>query len=509
MDKVRGFFRVLWQQRFWVLSVTSLLVAVLCWQLATGHLQTEFEANKSTIEKQFGEMNRLASAPVHGNPEVNAAALEAARKVREKVLELWTSLYEQQHEAVLYWPKDKVLGEEFVEHVAGKKFRDGINADMRDIYWTYIKNRFDALIEIVDAQKMKATDAGMGGGYGRGGGMGEFGGEGGFGGEGYGGAAAYGAYGQEEVQEDYKVVWVDQGELRQKLTFASRPSSLQIWVTQENLWVYETLLRVIARTNEARGATRFDNTAIRIIIALEVGEAAARHRQAKANILIPAAAGAGGGGGFGEGGYGAEGGFGEGGYGAEGGFGEGGYGAEGGFGEGGYGEYGRGEFGAGGGNLDETLLNNRYLDAEGAPLSGTPDGDPSELGVEFRRLPVHMSLMMDERWIPRVLLECANAPLPIEVERVRVNSDKSALGFDSMGGGGGRMGGGYGGLGMSMGVGMPSLGSMVTTGLATVDFQGVVYIYNEPNPETLALPGDEASASTDAVADAEAAAVVR
>lgn len=72
--------------------------------------------------------------------------------------------------------------------------------------------------------------------------------------------------------KDYLVQSIDQANLRQQLEFTGVPTSRQIWVTQENLWVYETLLfHAIANTNKERGASRPDNTAVRIIQSLEVG----------------------------------------------------------------------------------------------------------------------------------------------------------------------------------------------------------------------------------------------
>ena len=61
---------------------------------------------------------------------------------------------------------------------------------------------------------------------------------------------------------------------RRKIPFSQEPSARKVWVTQEDLWVYETLLKVIDDTNQERGATRPDNAAIRVIQTLEVGPAA-------------------------------------------------------------------------------------------------------------------------------------------------------------------------------------------------------------------------------------------
>ncbi len=45
-------------------------------------------------------------------------------------------------------------------------------------------------------------------------------------------------------------------------------------MTQENLWVYETILRAIADTNEAAGADRNGNAAVRKIYSMLVGNMA-------------------------------------------------------------------------------------------------------------------------------------------------------------------------------------------------------------------------------------------
>ena len=117
------------------------------------------------------------------------------------------------------------------------------------------------------------------------------------------------------------------------------------------------------------------------------------------------------------------------------------------------------------------LLSFRYLDAEGKPVSlgGGGGGDPSmsldattpepatpatpldltAFGVEYKRLPVRMTLQMDQRWLTHLISECANQPLQVEVQEVRINA--SDIGTSSGGEGGGRGaygGGGYGGGGV-------------------------------------------------------------
>ncbi len=489
MDKIRAFFAIIYQQRFWVLSVTAVLVAVVSWLLSASKLEQEYAKNRTAIDQQFTTINSLNSQPFYPNPKVNKEDLQQTVKLRAMVENLWRELYERQRREVLSWPK--VLGEEFISKVEQLKFGDSIDMVMRETYLNYIKERFDGLLEIIKAKKMRGM-GGRAGGYG--GGEGGMGGMGGYGGD-MGGMAAGGRGGPmagSAVEGDYIVQWLDQAKLQQKLLWNKTPSALKIWVTQENLWVYETLLNVIAQTNKERGATRPDNAAIRVIVALEVGREAGLQKS-QPRIVTPRSAGQeseGGMGGYGGGeggmgGYGGgEGGMGgygggEGGMGGYGG-GEGGMGGYGG-GEGGMGGYGGGEGGMGGygrdgGGGDGMLLTRRYLDAEGKPM----DGEVETLASEpYRRLPIQMVLLMDQRWISQLLVFCANQALPIEVQGLRVNPDKAAVGFGAEG----RMGGGASR--------MSGVDVQATEGMATVYLRGVVYIYNPPNQEQLTVPGAE------------------
>ena len=58
----------------------------------------------------------------------------------------------------------------------------------------------------------------------------------------------------------------------------------------------------------------------------------------------------------------------------------------------------------------------RYVDPDGKPL---PSGSAALL--QFKRMPIFMSLTMDQREINKLLVECANAPLPVEVRQLRIN----------------------------------------------------------------------------------------
>jgi hypothetical protein len=183
-----------------------------------------------------------------------------------------------------------------------------------------------------------------------------------------------------------------------------------------------------------------------------------------------------------------------------------------------------GGYGAeGGGDPDAGLLAFRYIGDDGQPIQD--DATAVNPTAQFRRLPVRMLLQMEQEAIPSIIVACANATLPIEVKRVRVNADKSETGAtmtsaitasaagggrDGGGGGyGGRGGyeGGRGGIGMEGGRGgdggggysaQPSADGMTRPELVTVEIHGIVYIYNPPDATTLTVPGGpETVAATD------------
>jgi len=501
MDQVRAVLRSLWQQRFWVLSVTATVAAAVCWTMAASDLDAQFSNRQKAIDGMFKAMDSIDRERLLPNQDVIDGNQTAAREEGKITLEIWQQLYDGQSKAVLSWPPH--LDSQFIEEIRRLKFGDPFPAAksqyMRGNYWDYIEKRFDGLLEIVQALKLESTVRGGRAGRSGAGGYGE---EGGFGG--YGGIGVRGSGATDGLEEDYLVQWVDQGALQRQLHFEKKPTALEIWVTQEDLWVYETLLHVIANTNNERGANRPDNTAVRAIIALQVGRAAVKDGKRRGNIVPPLVSGGssslggdggyggegimgrggygmggegimGPGGEFGGGGYGG-GEFGGGGYGG-GEFGGGGYGGEG-MGYGGFGGEGYGEGGLGmeGGAGENQILALRYLDtATGEPL---PAGDSAEFGTEFRQLPVRMVLKMEPTWISHVLVECANAALPVEIKKLRINPDESGVGFGSSRsrGGGSRLRG---------------LQSLDDDSLVEVEFHGVVFIYNEPDKSKFEAPGDE------------------
>ncbi|MEX2169606.1 MAG: hypothetical protein WD851_09860 [Pirellulales bacterium] len=491
MDKVRAALVWLKRHHFWLLGMLVPLLAFGAWYMGAGTLQAKTEEGKKTINGAFSLQESIITKSFYPNDDVNKNQKAEIVEQAEWVSQTWQQLYDRQREQVLKWPE---LEQNFTEYMRDKNFGDPIRDTMRDIYMNYAKGTFSALPKIVGAKEVQDDGtAGVGGGFG--GGFGGYGGEGGgsrYGGEsGYGGmGVSMGAVDDPTLDDGSLVRWHDQIMIKQQLNFLERPSAIRIWVTQEDLWVYQTLLQAIAATNKEAGADRYSNAAVRDIFGLQVGKAAAKESRTKGRIQMPQAAMP--------------------------------TTEEGMVGEpppidGPPGEmdpYAMGESGMGQGPLTEEqerqiLLTGRYIDAEGKPIVMTADPGALTIGVEYKRLPVRMVLKMDQRWLSFLIAQLANASLQIEVQEVRINPQS----VDSAGAGGGMSGGEYGrsgGYGPPGGMGGGEYGGLGVGGaeevaiferqptVAPVVIQGTVYIFNKPDPTQLEPEGgtEDATLST-------------
>lgn len=480
MDQLRKMLGWLKRQHFWVLAVVLTSIALGCWYRAAGALQDEFAKNQRTIKQEFDAQSRLRREAFHANEGINQQQRKEIKEQSESVAEIWQQLYDRQREEILKWPDE--LSQRFRDYVAKLKFGEEIPIDLRNNYMNYVGGHFNKLPERV---KARVLSEGEGGRRGRGGSRRSMPYEGRASDRGTRGMypGAEGPGGAEVAPEqDYIVEWLDQDTVRDELYMAQTPTSLRIWVTQEDIWVYHTLLQIIANTNEAAGADRNSNAAVREIEYLEVGRPAAEASRSVGRIELLAPPDAGG----------TE---------TEGGV----PGARMGMGRmmprddmGGEASRGmmRGRGGTTGEEDDAALVSSRYLDAEGNPIT-VPSGpfDASVLGQEYKRLPIRMSLVMDQRWLSHLISECANAPLQVEVQQVRINPTDE---------GGGRSG--YSGLrgrsrGRSRGVPMESRRSGSRSGamvfpqdpsVQRIVIQGMIYIFNQPDTSVLQVDEPQA-----------------
>ena len=269
----------------------------------------------------------------------------------------------------------------------------------------------------------------------------------------------------------------DFDKLARRFDWLTTPITMEIILAQEDLWVYEAVLRVIKNTNEK--ATTPANAIVSRIESIDIGADAAQvfgqseetvfhaAQVRRANVRRDGAV-----------------------------------------------EPSRGSSrGQRAEQIIQGLMDWRYVDDQGKPLSATAEYPyASHPHKQFKMMPIHLSVTIDQRYLPKLLVECANSNMPIEIRRVAMLATADEPLDLKVGGGpgtpeggpmmgdpgrGGRSHGGGGGgrairaaprSGMRRGSSMPN--QMSEPGMqgqqnprpydVPVDLFGVIYIYNPP-----------------------------
>lgn len=242
---------------------------------------------------------------------------------------------------------------------------------------------------------------------------------------------------------EYKVIWdsTNQQDVEKLLYFPDVPSSAEVRQAQEDIWIYKALLNIVKNMNEG---TYFAK--VRRISEISIGAKAAvefqkgmsgKHiEQLKAAGPVAEAAAPATPAGEGE-------------------------------------------------AVAKAIDENRYVDPDGKPL---PSGSAALL--QFKRMPIFMRLDIDQREINKLLVECANAPLPVEVRQLRINpgGGGSSSGSSKKSSGGAPAG--------------AAAGAETETFEVPIELAGIIYIYNPPDVAKLGAAPAEAAAAPPAGAPA-------
>ena len=306
------------------------------------------------------------------------------------------------------------------------------------------------------------------------------------------------------------------------------PSTLEILYTQEDLWIIEGLMNIIKATNG--DAQESFQATIKEIEFLRIGKSAVGRAGTLTSLGSTGNMGMGMGMGMGAGGSDGMTSGGDGGDQMDMG---GNIPAPSAPGSEGMGEIGEGGM-VGGGAAAAPLdpASGRYVDTAFQPIngdtlrsvvsSGALNPTDAPLAVA-KRVPVRMRFLMDQRKLNRLLSECGNADLLLEIRQVRINTEAFAAagGGGMMGGMGGMMGGmggmmggmggddegsagllsgaggrggpmGLGGLGGGEGAGTGAAGGGMVVGSAKsydlpVEIYGIVYLFNPVDMNKLGI----------------------
>ena len=151
---------------------------------------------------------------------------------------------------------------------------------------------------------------------------------------------------------------------------------------------------------------------------------------------------------------------------------------------------------------DADPAHGRYVNKDYEPLSG------QEVRADFasepylavaKRIPVRMRFMMDQRQINRLLVECSNSPLTVEIRQIRLNRPPAEGGTSA------RPATTSSRFGQNKSYGGSNVGGLTPTQLAVmsgadndpevadfpfdrpVEIFGIVYIFNPVNDEQLGI----------------------
>jgi hypothetical protein len=467
MDKLKTVLAAIKKHHFWVLSGVVIVVALLSWTWATTDLANGLDSRKTTLEGYFNDLRGIIEMPDHPNEDDIAEIKVTTEKLKSNVLDAWVRLYQDQKQ------KNKLpdsLSPQFQQVFESLGPEDKLPDDYLHEYWRFIPKHFSTLFEQIDLLRPETSDQDAA--------------------ESdttalardfnpepgsvnnlmstTGGMSLVGPRETGKNDPNAKMIgtveWdrTDREELVSQFTWPRLPTTEQVRLAQEDLWVYEALLRIIKNTNG--GTTARHDAAVKRIEALQIAkEAAVSWLKARDSGI---------------------------------------------------------RFGVSaeettkqplsepppttGGSFEENqslLLNHfRYVDADDQPLPA-PVQHPF---AEYKIMPINMTLVVNQTAIPKLLAECANSNMPIRVRRVRLNPGQGRV-FD------------LSRLAAGLPVEQPAAvspqsrptGEMFDPARATdlarrspsdvaIEIQGVIYIYNPPDLAKLGTGGggEEAAAAT-------------
>ncbi|QDV68590.1 hypothetical protein Poly24_23000 [Rosistilla carotiformis] len=502
MDKLKEKLGPAIKYAFWGVWALVMIVSIAIWWVSTSSLVANAESQKTAINGAYSTLTQIrGTASTHPNPHSHTEMEKRVDILQQDVLAAWERQWEYQ-EKILVWPTElnKKGTSDFVD--AFSKYLpietttefpmpeiDQVDQTLRHRYKLYIEGQLPGLAEVVGAKwtadfKAASNAAGMGMGMGAGGmemGFQEP--------MGMGGPGEFGVGPAVSKEPDTLVNWSTASQamlLEQVFPWRTKeaPSTLDVLYSQEDLWVLKNLLQIVSTVNG--NATKPFQATVHEIVEIQLGRAVAGRvgRVSRAAMQM-------GGDAMGMGmdmGMGSEMGM------------DMGMGMEMGMGS----EMGMGE----GGMEAVDPAENRYVNTAYEPISASelrsamesPSPENAFLNVA-KRLPVKLTLKMDQRKLPQLLTACGNARLMVEVRQVRINTSSTGAASGGMGMEMGGMGMEMGGMGMEMGGMGAGFGEMGMTGGGMpggnrvdeypfdlpIEVYGVIYIYNPPDLEKLGV----------------------
>ena len=546
MDVIKKQWSNVVRYQFWILSGLVLIATATVFYLTSSGLSAQVAARTAKLDSTFTQVSTISSSlPTHANSFSHAVLDKSALELEKDIKKAWERQYNYQI-PLMVWPRDAFSDasthtifstlrpvEKYIDFPLPPRLPapyDKITLNDRQVYKQYIGPEFASVSRKMGTEWKAQLTVG----------------------------ANADVNNLEKMPTDV-VRWSREsqqtllGQIVPWYNKGQAPSILDIYYTQEDMWLLSGIMEIIKKAN---GDARENfQTVVREVEFIRMGQFASRN----SGTLTPFASA---GGGFGMGSSGMMGGGEEGGMGGmgmgSGGMGSGGMGSggmDGGMGGGEGSGMGMGEGSGAGGDPANAVdpADNRYIsfatESDFQPRKGAELRESirtvsaaNAVDAVAKRVAIRMRLKIDPTGLSRLITACGNADLLLEVYQVRVNTEAAgATGSVGGGGGGGGYGGGYGGMsgpggrpgagggsgmglgggGMGMGggsedgygpegsgsgMGLGSSSAIVedTSAEISVEIFGLIYLYNPDN--IVSLGTDLAPEKLEAAPNANAAA---
>jgi hypothetical protein len=376
MEKLRVVLEQLKKYHFWVLCGLIVVLSFLTWFLATGERAKNYADRKSQIDGTIGLVKAVANKSDHpsqsGIDEIHATTTKLLAQVDSAANRLYREQRVSNPLPVVFPDPNQQQGfEAAFERILAPMEKieklppNTLDELYRSRYRFHIQEHFPKLFELIERRteedvKPILTESG-----------------------------------RPPPATTRMVGIVDWNDAEKKInSFKDRfsgttPTTLDIFMTQEELWVYETLLKVIRNTNNV-GADKdhykkpasHKEARVKQILTMNIGKDAVQDWTNCEHALINLS----------------------------------GESTTGGAEQTAQQPPAQTQRATTGTSSGESPLAGRYIDDKGKPLADPADGP----FPEFRMMPINLKVVIEQKDIPRLLAECANSAMRIDVRGVRI-----------------------------------------------------------------------------------------
>lgn len=394
-DNIRPAVEIVVKHHFWMLAAAvPLIVLPLTW-LAAGDLSQKIKAKQGAIDSKLTSVRSVQGVAEHPNERWAEVLAGDTVKVKRETLAMWKRFYDEQA-PIRAWPAES-LGDDFVERASKLQPGGKLPRPLLERYQEAVKNIVRMLPKRMGADDLMPSTTG----------------------EEDAARPKNPAAGPRPVSRSI-VAWSegDQRRIYESFDWQKPPTTVQVQLAQEEIWMYGILCDIVKKMN-ARATAAFD-AVIPLVEELAVGYPAAEDNPGGTgeNRILrvgePAASPAPDGGGR----------------------------------PGGppLSRPGHPRFGGGGGSRskaapadgatspDDIFRNWVYVDYGGRPLMAA-EQTASLANRMIHFIPFRLRAVIDQRRLDELLVSLAASPIPIDVRQVRINPGGSSQRPGSGGGG--------------------------------------------------------------------------